>query len=86
MAVCDASGEIRVDVALDEVLDAAPVGDELWVAASRRLIRLSARDGARIADDPIDDLDPEGRFLQSSTAPQLPVWHADRPVDRKSVV
>src|SRR5205085_3163525 len=45
-----------------------------------RLIRLSARDGRELGSEPLADLDPGGRFLLSSTAPQLPVWHGAQPV------
>jgi ATPase family protein associated with various cellular activities (AAA)/winged helix domain-containing protein len=79
LTVYDASGHVRIRTELD-FLDVAPIGDELWVAAPRHLIRLSARDGRERARDPIDYLDPDGRFLQSSTAPQLPVWHGAQPV------
>ena len=48
--------------------------------APGRLIRLSARDGRELGSEPIEYLDPAGRFLQSSTAPQLPVWHGAQPV------
>jgi hypothetical protein len=80
VVVYDASGQVRVRTELDDFLDIAPVGDELWVAGPRHLIRLSARDGRERARDPIEYLDPDGRFVQSSTAPQLPVWHAAQPV------
>jgi hypothetical protein len=79
LTVYDASGHVRVRIELD-FLDVVPVGDELWVAAPRHLIRLSARDGRERARDPVDYLDPDGRFLQSSTAPQIPVWHGAQPV------
>jgi hypothetical protein len=80
LSVYDTSGQVRVEAELDEFLDVVAVGDELWVAASRRLIRLSARDGRQLASEPLDYLDPAGRFLQSSIAPQLPVWHAAQPL------
>jgi hypothetical protein len=81
LTVYDASGQVRVQIRTElEFLDVAAVGDELWVAAPRHLIRLSARDGRERAREPIDYLDPDGRFLQSSTAPQLPVWHGAQPV------
>ena len=80
LVVYDASGQVRVRTELDDFLDIAPVGDELWAAAPGRLIRLSARDGSTLASEPIEYLDPGGRFLQSSTAPQLPIWHGARPV------
>jgi hypothetical protein len=80
LVVYDASGQVRIRTELGDFLDVAPVGDELWVVAPRRLIRLSASDGSEIASEPIEYLDPDGRFLQSSTAPQLPVWHGAQPV------
>jgi ATPase family associated with various cellular activities (AAA) len=80
LVVYEASGQVRIRTELDDFLDIVPVGDELWVVAPRRLIRLSARDGSQLASEPIEYLDPGGRFLQSSTAPQLPVWHGAQPV------
>jgi hypothetical protein len=80
LVVYDASGQVRIRTELPDFLDVAPVGDELWVVAPRRLIRLSARDGSQLTSEPIEYLDPGGRFLQSSTAPQLPVWHGTQPV------
>ncbi|HMG53447.1 MAG TPA: hypothetical protein VK601_08190, partial [Kofleriaceae bacterium] len=84
LVIYDAAGRVRIRIELEDFLDVAPVGDELWVAGQRQLIRVSARDGRVIARDPIDDLDPDGRFLISSTAPQLPVWHGARPVALRS--
>ena len=78
--VYDSNGDVRVRVQVEDFLDIAPVGDELWVAAANRLTRLSAHDGSILATDPIEYLDPTGRVLLSSTAPQLPVWHASQPV------
>jgi hypothetical protein len=78
--VYDGNGDVRVRVQVEDFLDIAPVGDELWVVAANRLTRLSAKDGRVLATDPIEYLDPAGRFLLSSTAPQLPVWHAAQPV------
>jgi len=80
LVVYDAAGRVRVRIELEDFLDVAPVGDELWIAGHRQLVRVSARDGSAIARDPIDDLDPDGRFLISSTAPHLPVWHGAQPV------
>ncbi|MDB4954153.1 MAG: ATPase central domain protein [Myxococcales bacterium] len=78
--VYDPSGDLRVRVQVDDFIDIAPVGDELWVAAPNRLTRLSVKDGRVLASDPLEYLDPAGRFLLSSTAPLLPVWHAAQPV------
>jgi len=80
VVVYDASGQVRIRLELDDFLDIAAVGDELWVVAPRRLLRLSAKDGRELASEPLEYLDPGGRFLQSSTAPQLPVWHGAQPV------
>ncbi|HEX4419017.1 MAG TPA: hypothetical protein VH165_13995, partial [Kofleriaceae bacterium] len=80
LVVYDASGQVRLRTELHDFLDVAPVGDELWLVAPDRLIRLAARDGSVIASEPIAYLDRAGRLLQSSTAPQLPVWHAAQPV------
>ena len=80
ITVYEAGGAVRMRAELEGFLDIAPVGDELWALSSTRLTRLSARDGSLIASDVMTYVDPNGRFLQSSTAPQLPVWHAAKPV------
>jgi hypothetical protein len=80
IVVYDASGQDRIRTEIDDFLDVVAVGDELWAAAPRQLTRLSARDGRVIAREPLEYLDPAGRFLQSSTAPHLPVWHAATPL------
>jgi ATPase family associated with various cellular activities (AAA) len=80
IAVYDSAGDVCLRAELAGFLDIAPVGDELWALSPGRLTRLSARDGALIGSDVIEYVDPAGRFLQSSTAPQLPVWHCARPV------
>jgi hypothetical protein len=83
IAVFEASGDLRFRVELPELpdlLDAVAVGDELWIATPGALARRSLRDGAPLPTAPIGYLDAGGRFLQSSVAPHLPVWHAARPV------
>jgi len=80
LVVYDSSGHERFRAEVDDFLDIAPVGDELWVMSANRLTRLGIRDGHTIASDPIDYIDPKGHFLVSTTAPGLPVWHADQPV------
>ncbi|HWO25491.1 MAG TPA: ATP-binding protein, partial [Kofleriaceae bacterium] len=85
IAVFEASGALRFRLELPELegfLDVAAVGDELWIAApgGGGLVRRSLRDGAPLGTAPVGYLDPGGRFLQSSTAPHLPVWHGARPV------
>ena len=80
LVIYDASGNVRLRAEVPEFLDIAPVGDELWLAGARSLTRMAARDGRVLATEPLDYLDASGRFLQSSTAPQLPVWHAPQPV------
>ena len=80
IAVYDTAGDVCLRAELAGFLDIAPVGDELWALSPGRLTRLSARDGTLIGSDVIEYVDPAGRFLQSSTAPQLPVWHCARPV------
>jgi hypothetical protein len=65
---------------LEGFLDIAPVGNELWAMAPGRLTRLAARDGSVLGSEPIEYVEPGGRFLQSSIAPQLPVWHCAQPV------
>ncbi|MCX5742815.1 MAG: hypothetical protein NT062_09995, partial [Proteobacteria bacterium] len=52
----------------------------LWVVSPNRLTRLSLPDGAQQSSEPLDYLEPSGRFLISSTAPTLPVWHGLQPV------
>jgi hypothetical protein len=83
VAVFEASGDLRFRVELPEhpeLIDAIAVGDELWLATPGALARRSLRDGAPLPAAPIGYLDAGGRFLQSSVAPHLPVWHAARPV------
>src|SRR5678816_2377093 len=80
IAVYDPAGNIRFRTELEGFLDVAPVGDELWAISPARLTRLSARDGSLLASDVLEYVDPAGRFLQSSIAPHLPVWHGARPV------
>ncbi|HET9625341.1 MAG TPA: hypothetical protein VFP84_28430, partial [Kofleriaceae bacterium] len=80
ITVYDAGGAVRMRTALEGFLDIAPVGDELWALSQTRLTRISAKDGSLIASDVMAYVDPNGRFLQSSTAPQLPIWHAAKPV------
>jgi len=79
IAVYDASGYERFRVNVDGFLDVAPVGDELWVVLPDRLERRAASDGRVLGSERHDYLDPNGRILQSTTAPQVPVWHAARP-------
>ena len=80
IVVYDGLGHVRLTLEVEDFVDIAPVGDELWVVAPQKLIRISARDGKTIATEPLEYLDPNGRFIQSSTAPHLPVWHAGQPV------
>ena len=75
-----ATGDLVFRTALAGFLDIAPVGDELWALASGRLTRLSALDGSLLGAEPIHHVEPSGRFLQSSTAAQLPVWHSAEPM------
>ncbi|NVB81030.1 MAG: ATP-binding protein [Kofleriaceae bacterium] len=79
LVIYDSFGRERVRTEVDGFLDIACVGDELWVVTPRDLVRLSALDGEELGREPLH-LDPSGRFLQSSTAPQLPVWHAPQPM------
>ncbi|MBL0214676.1 MAG: ATP-binding protein [Myxococcales bacterium] len=80
LVVYDGSGQVRFRTEVEGLSDVVAVDDELWVVSLHKLTRLSARDGSVIAIEPIEYLDPAGRFLQSSTARQLPVWHASEPV------
>jgi hypothetical protein len=79
IVVYDSFGRERLRADVEGFLDIAAVGEELWVVTPRQLVRLSANDGKELGREPLDYLDPSGRFLQSSTAPQLPVWHAPIP-------
>jgi hypothetical protein len=78
--VYDAAGNERFRAEVEDFLDIAQIGDELWVAGAAGLIRLSIRDGRPLGSEPLDYLDPAGRFLVSATCPTLPVWHATQPV------
>jgi SpoVK/Ycf46/Vps4 family AAA+-type ATPase len=80
IVVYDAAGEVRFRTELEDFLDIAPVDNELWVVSLGRLTRLSAKDGSVLGTETMDYLDPSGRFLLSSTAPRLPVWHCSEPV------
>src|SRR5512142_1259242 len=79
LVVYDSFGGERVRTEVDGMLDIAAVGDELWIATPRQLVRLSAMDGKELGRETLDYLDTSGHFIQSSTAPQLPVWHAPQP-------
>ncbi|HEU4615448.1 MAG TPA: hypothetical protein VFS15_25310, partial [Kofleriaceae bacterium] len=80
LVIYDSFGQERVRTAVEGMLDVATVDDEVWVVTPRALVRLSALDGCEFGTEPLDYLDPAGRVLQSSTAPQLPVWHAAQPM------
>ena len=80
ITVYDGAGRTRARAEVPDFLDVAPVGGELWAVAPDRLTRLSAHDGRVLGTEPIEYLDPAGRFLLSSTAPLLPVWHAAQPM------
>ena len=81
IVVYDAAGDIRFRTEVEDgFLDVAPVEDELWVVSLGRLTRLSAKDGSVLGTEAMDYVDPAGRFLLSSTAPRLPVWHCSEPV------
>jgi hypothetical protein len=80
IVVYDSFGRERLRTEVEGFIDIAPVGDELWVLTPGKLVRLSAADGKQIAVEPLEYVDPSGRFLLSSAAPQLPVWHASQPV------
>ncbi len=80
LVVYDSFGRERLRTEVEGFMDIAPVGDELWVLAPGKLVRLSATDGKELGVEPLEYVDPNGRFLLSSTAPQLPVWHAAQPM------
>jgi hypothetical protein len=73
------SGEVRVRAEVEGVIDVIAVDEELWVVRPHQLVRLRSSDGHVLAEESID-LDEAGRFLQSSVAAKLPVWHAETPV------
>jgi len=76
----DAYGREKVRAEVENLVDIAPVDDELWVVTRGALVRLSAQDGREIGVEPLEYLDSGGRFMLSSTAPRLPVWHGAQPV------
>lgn len=80
LTVFDPSGDQRYRVEMEDFLDAAAVGEELWVMATTGLTRLDLRTGRKIATEKLNYIDPNGFFLVSATAPQLPVWHGEQPV------
>ncbi|MBL0216522.1 MAG: hypothetical protein IPQ07_21895, partial [Myxococcales bacterium] len=80
LVLYDASGTLRFRTEVEDLLDVVAVGEELWAVSPGRVHRLALRDGHLISSEPIDALDATGRFMQSSTAPHLPVWHAAQPV------
>jgi len=80
LVVYDSFGRERLRAEVEGLLDIAPVGDELWVLTPGKLVRLSALDGREVAVEPLEYLDPSGRFLISSASPQLPVWHTVQPM------
>ncbi|HEX2691473.1 MAG TPA: hypothetical protein VHN14_32905, partial [Kofleriaceae bacterium] len=80
ITVYDPTGDVLFQTELEGLLDVAPVGNELWVIAPGRLLRLSARDGSVLGAEPMAHVDPTGRFLLSSITAQLPVWHCAQPV------
>jgi AAA+ superfamily predicted ATPase len=79
IVVYDSLGRERLRSEIAGFLDIAAVGEELWAVTPRELVRVSLADGREVAREPLAHIDPAGRFLQSSTAPQLPVWHAAQP-------
>jgi ATPase family associated with various cellular activities (AAA) len=79
VSVCNASGSLRFRVAIDGVLDAVAVGAEIWVATREALTRVAIAEGAILSVEHIPELHAPGRFLQSSTLPDQPVWHGDTP-------
>ena len=79
LVVYDATGHERFRTEVGEFLDIAQVGGELWVVAADRLNRFAMRDGAPLGSSRLDYIDPAGKLLVSSTAPQLAVWHSASP-------
>ena len=76
----EASVQLRYRVQLAGVLDAVNVDEETWVVAREGLVRLALADGTRIATDSIPGVGGHGRFTQSSTLPNQPVWHGSQPL------
>ncbi|MBL0218322.1 MAG: ATP-binding protein [Myxococcales bacterium] len=79
VVIYDPAGNERIRAEIGDFLDVIAVDDQLWIASPGRLRRISARDGRELANEPLDYLAADGRFLQSATAPQLPVWHSREP-------
>ncbi len=80
IVVYDRAGALRFRTEVRDLLDVVAVGEELWAVSPGRVHRFALRDGSVLGSEPIDALDASGRFMQSSTAPHLPVWHAAQPV------
>ena len=80
IVVYNANGDERFRAEIADFIDIACVGSELWAVSPGLLTRIAIRTGEIVGTAKLDYLDPKGRFLVSSTAPQLPIWHADRPV------
>ncbi|MEO7091748.1 MAG: hypothetical protein ABI175_00770, partial [Polyangiales bacterium] len=79
VAVCNADGSLRYRVDIDGVLDVVAVGTDLWVATRDGLTRITIADGKVAASERITGIHPPGRFIQSSTLLNQPVWHGDAP-------
>ncbi|MDQ3297412.1 MAG: AAA family ATPase [Myxococcota bacterium] len=80
IVVYDAGGHIRVRAEVEGLLDVVAVNEELWAITAGELVRLAVKDGRELGREPLDYIDPDGRFMQSSSAPHLPVWHGIQPV------
>ncbi len=80
LVVYNSNGDERFRAEIPDFIDIAAVGTELWAVSPGFLTRISIKSGEVVGTAKLDYLDPKGHFLVSSTAPQLPVWHADRPV------
>ena len=69
LVVYDAFGHVRLRAEVDEFLDLACVGDEIWVLTPDRLIRLSARDGRELGVTGSTTSIPAAASCISCTAP-----------------
>ncbi len=67
----DAAGNDRVRTEVEDLLDVVAVGDQLWAAAPRRLVRLSARDGVVVSSEPLEAISILRAFIAGSRLSRL---------------
>ena len=80
LAVYDTFGHVRMRAQVEDFLDVMGAGEELWVMTADHLLRLAATTGRELSRERIGYVEPGGRFLISSSAPLVPVWHAATPL------